>query len=293
MKPKHRRFLFALIANMALVASSAHADDEQTLRQRWANVYADIAHSLRMYSAKAETREFTPVSSPLLNYANPVRNWQQHGSVFLWTTGGHPAAIGSVWSVEDRKDTTRRKVALEFHSLVEDNVRCEKDHETIWESREPGLSWKRCPLDIQPASSAPLRLSQMRQLMRTVSAKIETEESELRLMPQPLYRYPESATAVVDGALFGFVMGTDPELFALVEARRDGDRPGWYWAFARFTHVGLTAKSSRQVVFECQHRRDAIALTKYFVHFKAEDRLALLEEVRQETPESKHGRRNP
>ncbi len=122
----------------------------------------------------------------------------------------------------------------------------------------------------------------MRQIMRKVSAKLETDESELRLLPQPLYRYSDPNAGVTDGALFGYVMGTDPELFAIVEARDEVDGLEWQWAFARFTHVGVTAKLANEAVFQCRHRRDSSALTKYFVLFNAEYRPATLEESREE-----------
>jgi hypothetical protein len=118
----------------------------------------------------------------------------------------------------------------------------------------------------------------MRQLVRGVSAKIEQNDSPLRLLPQPLYRYPDSVDGVADGAVFGFVMGTDPELFAIIEARSDGKNLAWHWAFARFTHVGVTAKCADRVVFQCKHRKATPNLTKYFVLFNAEFRPALLDE---------------
>ena len=49
---------------------------------------------------------------------------------------------------------------------------------------------------------------------------------ELRLLPQPLYRYEpnDGDSPMVDGAVFGYVwtIGTDPEVLLVVEARRAG-----------------------------------------------------------------------
>ena len=43
--------------------------------------------------------------------------------------------------------------------------------------------------------------------------------SELRLLPTPIARYGEPGTKLLDGALFAFVLGTDPEVFLFLEAR--------------------------------------------------------------------------
>ena len=62
---------------------------------------------------------------------------------------------------------------------------------------------------------------------RLLDARVERagEEQALRLLPKPLYRYerPDGPTSSSDGALFAFVLGTDPEVFLLLEA---ADRPG-------------------------------------------------------------------
>ena len=39
-------------------------------------------------------------------------------------------------------------------------------------------------------------------------------------LSQPLYRYGGDDSGVLDGGLFVFVQGTDPEVFLLIEARR-------------------------------------------------------------------------
>jgi len=63
----------------------------------------------------------------------------------------------------------------------------------------------------------------------------------LRLLPAPLYRYPAAADGVVDGALFTLVSteGTDPEVWLLLEARKEGGNPRWEYACARFSNRNL------------------------------------------------------
>ncbi len=53
----------------------------------------------------------------------------------------------------------------------------------------------------------------------------------------------------MDGAIFTFANGTNPELFLLIEARRQGDGPAkWSYAAARFARSELFLKlGSRDV----------------------------------------------
>ena len=81
-----------------------------------------------------------------------------------------------------------------------------------------------------------------------------SDREELRLLPRPLYRYDIKEPSEVnpnlqDGALLGFVMGTDPEVVMVLEAvSRDG-RSVWQYAFARATSGGLEARLDGKVVW--------------------------------------------
>jgi hypothetical protein len=76
---------------------------------------------------------------------------------------------------------------------------------------------------------------------------------ELRLLPQPLYRYKSTDPDVLDGALFAFVTsaGTDPEALLVIEARKPaaGGGPVWHYAAARFTDLNLWVRHKGQEVY--------------------------------------------
>ena len=128
--------------------------------------------------------------------------------------------IGSIWSALNRADTSLRNITHEFHSLSEQtDVQATRGGQAAWTSGEPGIAWHSLAGSPAPASSRAGRLVQMRALARSLSARITAEEAtDLRLMPQPLYRYAEKTAGALDGALFVFALATDPELILLVEA---------------------------------------------------------------------------
>ncbi len=76
---------------------------------------------------------------------------------------------------------------------------------------------------------------------------------ELRLLPQPLYRYESTDPDVLDGAVFAFVTsaGTDPEALLVIEARKPAgkDLPVWHFAAGRFTDTELRVKHKGNEVF--------------------------------------------
>src|SRR6185436_15880974 len=92
----------------------------------------------------------------------------------------------------------------------------------------------------KPAGAAPQRLLQMRRLAKDFSAtkkERDGNQQELRLLPQPIYRYAAPKEDILDGGLFTFVQGTDPELFLLLEVRGKEDAARWGFAAARMNSV--------------------------------------------------------
>jgi hypothetical protein len=82
----------------------------------------------------------------------------------------------------------------------------------------------------------------------------QSDREEMRLLPKPIYRYKldDGQTVhsdLIDGAIFAFVQGTDPEAVLLIKAIRHGDRTDWQYAFARATAAGLEARLGPSVVW--------------------------------------------
>ena len=60
-------------------------------------------------------------------------------------------------------------------------------------------------------------------------------KAALRLLPKPLSRYDRPGPAPIDGALFSFVLTTDPQVLLILEVRSGSAGPEWQYAFARLT----------------------------------------------------------
>lgn len=201
----------------------------------------DFKADAKQYVMRLDARPdglFTLREEPLLHWGNPARTGED-GAVFVWMLDGRPQVIGSVFTYR-LPNVIRRK--HEYHSLAGGPLTATYLGRQVWAPRTPGITWQPLP-DAPPVPpTARGRLSQMKSLARGFSATLERtsgEKDELRLLSQPLLRY-ESGDKKVDGALFSFSIGTDPEVILLLESQLDG-KAAWQCAFARFHFLDLRA----------------------------------------------------
>ena len=81
--------------------------------------------------------------------------------------------------------------------------------------------------------------------------------STLRLLPKPLTRYGKPGGPVEDGALFSFVLGTDPEVFLMLEARPGKAGFEWQYAFAPMTSYEVKGSWKGKEVWALPWRKNA------------------------------------
>ena len=90
-----------------------------------------------------------------------------------------------------------------------------------------------------------------------------SDQEELRLLPRHLFRYDltmikEADPNLLDGALFAYVLGTDPEVVLVLEAIGTPEKVVWQYALVRATSGGLEVKLDKEVVWTArkapQHR---------------------------------------
>ncbi len=172
----------------------------------------------------------------------PVMRWTSegdyNGEVYVWTNHGVAAVVGCIFSGPLRE---ARQVMHEFHSLTKEPLALGGNRGSGWHSQEPGITLEPIPDAPDPAQTRVLRLAQMRDLAKRFTSQVDRQGgmSEMRLLPQPIYRYEVSeGGSVVDGAVFAFVWtsGTDPEVLVVIEARKTDRGVQWQYAAARFTN---------------------------------------------------------
>ncbi len=209
------------------------------------------------YRADAERYEFfrdAEHQQPLKLRAEPIMRWTNDGDwsgdVFAWTYQGRPEVIGCILS--GPAGPNHRNIFHEFHLLAEKPIApATVQKERQWAPSE-GLKIEPIADAPPPAKRASARLVQMRELARSFKAYMWADNTwELRLLTQPLMRYGDEQSSVIDGALFAYVWtkGTDPEFILVLECRRDDGEPTWCFAPARFSNRGVWLKRAEKDVW--------------------------------------------
>jgi hypothetical protein len=185
-------------------------------------------------------------AEPIFNWTNPER-LQHKGTVYVWLAEDRPEVIGSLFTYEVRGMMLEKHA---FHSLSQSPLESKFGEALAWNPQKAGLEWK--PLaGPAPATTSRQRQTQMRKLARDFTCTLidpKNGPTELRFLPQPIYEYASPKKGVAEGAIFAFVIATDPEALLLIEAVKDE----WRYAFARFHYWELRAKHADRDVWRVE-----------------------------------------
>lgn len=193
------------------------------------------------------------VREPKLKWSNSAVSDVQ-GNVFVWTRESRPLVVGSL----TKWFSPRSVMQHEFHSLAEEPLSAKFHGDPVWTTGEAGLKFVAVPNAAAPAANETQRLLQLRNLAREFSGTAQyrnaPSDTELRLLPQPIHSYAAPKQGIMNGGLFAFVRGTDPEIFLLVEARgKDAATARWQFAVARMTNMAeLRLRHQNKQVWEAE-----------------------------------------
>jgi hypothetical protein len=191
-----------------------------------------------------------------LSWRNVTRGIQNSEGVFvLWVHKGRPEALASIYPWEGNLTHDFASLSRGANLLARDD-----GGRVIWSPQTPGVEFKELPGAAVPADSPAARLRQMKVLADRFSITMtgwkvdKSDREELRLLPKLLYRYEPSRGAEpdagwIDGGVFAFVQGTDPEAILLLEASGGKRAFHWQYAFARATAGGLEARLDKTIVW--------------------------------------------
>jgi hypothetical protein len=231
-----------VVLGLTLLLIAAEPDD--SLAKQMLPIYVKEVSEYSMAVESASRQALEVQKEPIFEWTNPIRSAPQQGAVFLWLRDGRPAAVGSIFSQKD-PDLPGRRIAHELHALDREKLLVSRPAGALNEWKpQAGLARKELPDAGAPAATAGARLAQMRRLAQEFTGhetNVDDKREDLRLLPAPLYRYPAAADGVVDGALFTLISteGTDPEVWLLLEARKEGGNTRWEYACARFSNRNL------------------------------------------------------
>jgi hypothetical protein len=244
-------FLLAVTGQQAV--ESTHKDQATKAKsQRLLELHTNDAGTYSIYRDAKRTQKLELRREPVYRWTNPTRVGGQVGEVLVWTYRGRPEVVGSIFS--HPSGDGRRVMCHELHSLSLEVLVVDREASEQWVPQAAGVDLK--PLEgAPPARTAIQRLAQMRGLAREFTGRSLSDQGqtwELRLLPQPLYRYESTDPDVLDGALFTLVSsaGTDPEIILLLEARKSPSGHQWVSGAARFSDMNLWLNHKGQEVWK-------------------------------------------
>jgi hypothetical protein len=177
---------------------------------------------------------------PVMTFSDPTR-FDNRGSVWVWGTQGRPNAVAEIY----------HKGEAAGWILVGVNVsggRIKATHNDApwWRENESITKFKDLPDAPVPADKSVLRQRQIRALSQRFTAHEfwipGNSRYELRLVDRPLMTYKDEANGILDGAMFTFANGTNPEVLVLLEVRADPDKkkpPRFQVGIDRLTHAEI------------------------------------------------------
>ena len=227
------------------------SDDQQ--RREWRQLVDRQAEQYKFFVGH-DRPQAASTAKAILRWANQTRITHFESATYVWAFNGRPVAVACVFTMNDPKDPLL--FAQDFHSLWPGPIKAERDHRLVWYPTEPGSVYQPIPDSPPPASSPARRLLQMRTLAREFSATLVRwrdeggDREELRLLPKPLYRYETEDPEVLDGGLFIFVQGTDPEVVLLIEALRKPADSQWRYGLTRRSAGALEARHRGKLVWQ-------------------------------------------
>lgn len=247
---KAATLLIAILAAGAAEDSAAGEKTDGSAAKKPSTIRGLIDAAVENVQVFPDAETATPARAVIaLRWANNARG-SEDGTTVVYVHAGRPIAVACLYPWEGQ-------IVQDLGSLSLQPIVARRDGNVIWRPQEPGLKFAEIPDAPTPERSATQRLRQMKALAAQFQSTMlgwkagDTDDrEELRLLSQPLYRYETGGGEVLDGAVFAFVMGTDPESVLLIEAAGKGDRAKWRYAFARRTSGELEGRYRGQTVWK-------------------------------------------
>jgi hypothetical protein len=189
---------------------------------------------------------------PVFRLGNQGDGMLLEGAIFLWTDDvDRPGAAAQIFLIKIT-GPPESEWRHEFTALSTEPLIASQGATARWQPAVGGVRFEPIAGAPKPAEKPRDRLLQMRELAAEFRADDNFWDrgwNALRLLPTPISRFGKTGGTPEDGALFAFVLGTDPEVFLFIEARKGSDGLEWQYAFAPMTCWALRAEPKGRPVW--------------------------------------------
>jgi hypothetical protein len=181
------------------------------------------------------------IERPLLFYTDPTRA-DESGFLWAWGDKGRPVALVEIF----QKATSRNVWIVGVCNTSGGKLRAGRAGGPWWLENDSDIAFKDVPVAPPVGGEPALRQRQMKLLAQMFTAheiyNPNNTRYDLRRLDRPLHTYQDADAGIVDGGLFAFANGTNPEILLFVEARQTkakGSKPVWQFGVGRSANAEL------------------------------------------------------
>ncbi|MCH7686940.1 MAG: hypothetical protein IH899_09705 [Planctomycetes bacterium] len=256
---RHVRQCLVLSALAVLLTSSVgrpQSDVERKeQREKLLREMRTRAETTKVYSLAGNKRlQAKLVAQPIFRYSDQPRLILD-ATMWVWGTKGRPIAVCKV----ERYRRPNRNWLYCMASLSTGLIEIQWQSGRRWTAKKPGLELKPLLDAPTPAKTNVARLRQMKQLARRFSAVIYDPDrgtrGQMRLLPKPIHRYSAPETGLLDAAIFGLTIGTNPDLLLAIELHQQGAAAATFqYGLATMTANGIIVRLDDKQVWKSPNR---------------------------------------
>lgn len=231
---------------------SAPKDEQAKARQQY------ILKAMEKYTVVLDgdpAQKATLDPTAMLRWSNPLGDVVD-GLMSVYTTAPNerPAVISHIYVHGPALNGLEMQ---EFADVHPGKVELFRGQRRIWSPAERYSRFEALSDGPKPAENPALRFAQIKKMaarfeiidgFRGTNNKVEPQR--LRMLARPTFRYGKPEGPIIDGALFTFVVATDPEACLLVEIHRNGDATTWQYAVVPMTIYSLDAQLDGTTVWK-------------------------------------------
>lgn len=250
--------------SLALAILGQEPQTEAETKEAAAQRLAFMRASLEIFEVQrsdTQSPTYRLQAKPVMRFTNAVGTVKD-GAIFLWKGDDDrpEAAVQVFWH-------NNGNWFQEFSSLSPRPIAAG----ATWRVGRGGVEFKPVPGAPRPADTPEQRLRQIRNLLSEITVEDQFERKtwqKLRLLNTPFARYGKPDGEVIDGALFAYVISTDPEVYVMIEARQNQGRPEWQFAFAPASIDPLKSSWKKAEVWSVPYREAWTDNTApFYVHY--------------------------
>lgn len=190
----------------------------------------------------------------LLRWSNP-RGDVADGMMAVYTTGPgeRPAAISNIYVHGPKLNGLAMEAFADIHPGP---IKLVRGSRKVWSPESRYSKFAILPDAPEPSDNPARRLVQIKRMADRFEIIDGFREPRsppvpqtLRRMTRPTYRYGKPDGEIIDGALFTYVIATDPEACLVIEIHRKDGRTFWQYMALPMTIYSLDAKLDGNAVW--------------------------------------------